>query len=53
MADYKFYKNIPGTAKAGVIYNSKQSIPLDPDNTDYHEYLERVDAGITTEDDDY
>ena len=40
MADYKFYKNIPGTANAGVIYKTKKWIPLDPDNTDYQLYLE-------------
>ena len=39
MADYKFFKNIPGTANAGVIYKTKKYIPLDPDNTDYQEYL--------------
>ena len=44
MADYKFYKNIPGTANAGVIYKSKMSIPLDPDNTDYQEYLEWAES---------
>ena len=49
MADYKFFKNIPGTANAGVIYKTKKYIPLDPDNTDYQEYLEWVDAGNTTE----
>ena len=40
MADYKFFKNIPGTANAGVIYKGKSWIPLDPDNTEYQDYLE-------------
>ena len=49
MADYIFFKNIPGTANAGVIYKEKMWIPLDPDNTDYQEYLEWVDLGNTTD----
>ena len=40
MADYKFFKNMVGTANAGVIYKDKVWIPLDPDNTDYQLYLE-------------
>ena len=40
MADYKFFKNIPGTANAGVIYKEKKWIPFDPANTDYQVYLE-------------
>lgn len=47
MADYKFFKNIPGTANAGVIYKTKKYIPLDPDNTDYQEYLEWAKTNTT------
>tara|TARA_E500000331_G_C16864442_1_gene543376 strand:+ start:444 stop:599 length:156 start_codon:yes stop_codon:yes gene_type:complete len=47
MADYKFYKNIPGTANAGVIYKTKKWIPLDLDNTDYQEYLEWAKTNTT------
>ena len=47
MADYKFFKNMPGTANAGVIYKGKRWIPLDPDNTDYQEYLEWAKTNTT------
>ena len=49
MADYKFFKNIPGTANAGVIYKEKQWIPLDPANAEYQTYLKWVAAGNTAE----
>ena len=49
MADYKFFKNIPGTANAGVIYKEKKWIPFDSGNKDYQEYLEWVEAGNTAE----
>lgn len=49
MADYKFYKDARNVGNAGVIYKTKQSIPLDPDNADYQEYLKWVDAGNTAE----
>jgi len=49
MADYKFFKNMAGTANAGVIYKEKLWIPLDPENTDYQEYLEWVAEGNTAD----
>ena len=47
MADYKFFKNIPGTANAGVIYKEEKWIPFDPGNTDYQEYLEWAKTNTT------
>ncbi len=47
MADYKFYKNIPGTANAGVIYKSKKWIPLDLENADYIKYIEWAKSNET------
>ena len=50
MADYKFYKDaVNQTTNVGVIYKEKLWIPLDPDNTDYQEYLAWVAAGNTAE----
>ena len=49
MADYKFFKNMARTANAGVIYKEELWIPLDPENTDYQEYLEWVAAGNTAD----
>ena len=40
MADYKFFKNMAGTANVGVIYKEELWIPFDAGNTDYQEYLE-------------
>ena len=47
MADYKFFKNMARTANAGVIYKEELWIPLDPENTDYQEYLAWKDSGNT------
>ena len=47
MADYKFFKNIIDTDNAGVIYKGKLWIPLDPDNTDYQEYIEWAKTNTT------
>jgi hypothetical protein len=49
MADYKFFKNRAGTENVGVIFKGKEWIPLNPDNTDYQEYLKWVDEGNTAE----
>ena len=49
MADYKFFKNMFGTANAGVIYKEDLWIPLDPENIDYQKYLEWVEAGNTAD----
>ena len=49
MADYKFFKNMFGTANAGVIHKEELWIPLDPTNTDYQKYLEWVEAGNTAD----
>ena len=47
MADYKFFKNMAGTANAGVIYKEELWIPLDPANIDYQEYLEWAKTNTT------
>ena len=52
MADYKFFKNMSGTANAGVIYKKELWIPLDSTNTDYQEYLKWVADGNTTDEAD-
>ena len=49
---YKLYTGSEGSTVIGV--NKAKgafqiSIPFDPDNTDYQEYLEWVDAGNTAE----
>ena len=49
MADYKFFKNMARTANAGVIYKEELWIPLDPENTNYQEYLEWVEKGNTAD----
>tara|TARA_R100000322_G_C5413076_1_gene184419 strand:- start:62 stop:223 length:162 start_codon:yes stop_codon:yes gene_type:complete len=49
VADYKFFKNMAGTDNAGVIYKGELWIPLDPDNTDYQNYLEWVAEGNTAD----
>jgi hypothetical protein len=47
MADYKFYKDARNVGNAGVIYKEKMWIPLDPDNTDYQDYLEWAKTNTT------
>ena len=47
MADYKFFKNIPGTGNAGVIYKGKQWIPMNSENAEYQEYLEWAKTNST------
>lgn len=49
MADYKFFKNMAGTANAGLIHKEELWIPLDTDNTDYQTYLEWVKEGNTAD----
>ena len=47
MADYKFFKDMTGTDNVGVIYKGELYIPLDPENTDYQEYLEWAKTNTT------
>jgi len=48
---YKLQKDMAGSVNSvnKRVSNSTQSIPFDPDNTDYQEYLEWVAAGNTAE----
>tara|TARA_R110000803_G_scaffold203598_1_gene269241 strand:+ start:707 stop:862 length:156 start_codon:yes stop_codon:yes gene_type:complete len=51
MTTYKLYKSIDGEVK-NVLRDGKDSIPFNPDNTDYQEYLKWVAEGNTPEDAD-
>ena len=51
MTTYKLYKSIDGEVK-NVLRDGKDSIPFNPDNTDYQEYLEWVAEGNTPEEAD-
>jgi len=44
---YKLQKNIQGETVAVTIVGQMISIPFDPANTDYQEYLKWVEAGNT------
>jgi hypothetical protein len=47
---YKQYKDISGNIANGIIrLLDSASIPFDPDNTDYQEYLRWLDLGNTPE----
>jgi len=48
MTTYKLFRSIDGEVNV-VIRNSKDSIPFDPDNTDYQAYLKWVSEGNTPE----
>ena len=47
MADYKFFKNIPGTENVGVIWKGKKWIPMNSENSDYQKYLEWAKTNTT------
>ena len=49
MTTYKLQKNAQRTADCAVLKDGKTSIPFDPANTDYQEYLEWVAEGNTAE----
>jgi hypothetical protein len=46
MTTYKLYKSFDGEVR-NVLRDSKDSIPFDPDNTDYQAYLKWVAEGNT------
>jgi hypothetical protein len=46
---YKLQKNWEGQACAVTIVGQNISIPFDPANTDYQEYLAWLEAGNTAE----
>jgi len=46
MTTYKLYRSIDGQIQ-NVLRNDKDSIPFDPANTDYQEYLAWVKEGNT------
>jgi hypothetical protein len=48
MTTYKLYKSIGGEVK-NVLRDGKDSIPFNPDNTDYQKYLEWLAEGNTPE----
>ena len=48
MTTYKLFRSIDGNLNV-VIRNGKDSIPFDPANTDYQEYLKWVAEGNTPE----
>jgi hypothetical protein len=48
MTIYKIIKNSQGLDIC-ILRNGKDSIPFDPANTDYQEYLKWVEAGNTPE----
>ena len=49
MITYKKINDVITNEFCGVLKNKTKSIPLDPANTDYQEYLEWVAAGNTPE----
>jgi len=50
MENYKIIHNTMLNANTGVLrLSDKASIPFDPDNTDYQEYLRWLEAGNTPE----
>ena len=49
MSQYKLQNGLDGTACAVTIVGTTMSIPFDPDNTDYQEYLEWLAEGNTPE----
>jgi len=46
MTTYKLYRSIDGQIQ-NVLRNDKDSIPFDPANTDYQEYLKWIEDGNT------
>jgi hypothetical protein len=46
---YQIQNDFQGNPCAITIVGKKISIPMNPDNTDYQEYLEWVEAGNTPE----
>jgi hypothetical protein len=46
MTTYKLYKSIDGEIR-NVLRDNKDSIPFDPDNTDYQAYLKWLADGNT------
>ena len=42
---YKLIKNTDGGESRAVLRNDKDSIPFDPDNTDYQAFKTQINAG--------
>ena len=49
MTTYKKINNLETNEMCGVLKDDRHSIPLDPANRDYQEYLEWVAEGNTPE----
>ena len=49
MTTYKLYKGGIENKVCALLRDGKDSIPFDPDNTDYQRYLKWVAAGNTPE----
>lgn len=46
---YKLLKDMNGNVASVLLIEQRASIPFDPDNTDYQEYLRWLEAGNTPE----
>jgi hypothetical protein len=44
---YKLYKNSQGQINSVIRLSDNATIPFDPDNTDYQQYLKWVEEGNT------
>ena len=45
MTTYKFYKSLDGEIR-NVLRDEKDSIPFDPDNTDYQQFKKDLAQGV-------